>query len=363
MQGFVTSGMMVLVAMSCLILIAIPALHVLSPVRSHHPEWSGAVRVPRQVSSNDHMHGRALLSASPVDHDSLAVSAIATLGDAGVMQYASAWHEDHAGSGDPWLVASDDAELILESAAFVCNHSACVAIPVDGAWADVVPLQPLELRPEQPGDRSTLDEAVFSTLKAVTPVTETDRVPAQFLPTASLRGGGFVGDRTDEHEEDCGGSSCFSFQHIAGKALNMAGLMAPEMCELVHRTTYGGGVTGSGDVVSEQPAAQPGTQATALAHAGYGTGNMVPKSIAARGQAPRHDHRQAYGSNHVENSTGQGGPGDFLNDQTLSVLFPVWAHDAEDDSALTPIRHMYVFVLEQEDLLTYQCSMSRPMYM
>eukprot|EP00892_Ulva_mutabilis_P003384 jgi/Ulvmu1/1417/UM011_0146.1 len=361
-QGMVTPAMMLLVVLSCLVLIAIPAINVLIPAQPRHESWSSTEGLARQISVDDHMHGRALLSAASALQERSPASALATLGDARVMPYVPIWQESHESDSDPWTASSDEAEQILESAAFVCNHTACVAIPVDGAWADVVPLQPLEVRPEQPGDRDTLDEAVFSTLDDVTPIAEKlQGVPAQYVPTAPLRGGGFIGDTAVEQEEDCGSGSCFSFQHIAGKALNMAGLMAPEMCELVHRTTFSSDVTGS-DVVAEQPSSPHGSKASALAQSVHRSEFVVPQHMAATGRLPGSQHRR-YSSEGVQNSTEQGGPGEFATDQTLSVLFPVWAHDAEDGSALTPIRHLYIFVLEQEDLLTYQCSISRPLYM
>lgn len=359
-QGIISSAMVVFVAMSCLVLLSIPALHLLS--LDNRPQFSGSSRTSRPANINSNMHGRALLSAAS-ETDERSVSALAPLGDARVMPYAS-WNDGHEGDAGPWMASSDDAEQILESAAFVCNRTACVAIPVDGAWADVVPMQPLEVRTEQPGARDLLHEAVFSTLEDVTPAGDkSSSVPMQYISTAPLRGGGFVGEPEDgEEEDDCGGVSCFSFQHLAGKAMNMAGLISPEMCELVHRSTFNPGVMEDSEIITQQPH-QSSTNATVVAQPGYATGPMVPHNIAERGNASKRYRQRPNSSQGVENSTGHAETGDTSSDHMLSVLFPVWADDASDESALTPIRHMYVFVLDQQDLLTYQCSMSRPLYM
>lgn len=354
--------MMVLIALACVVLVAVPALHSLG--QDNRQQWGSAAGISRPPTVNDNMHGRALLS-NPAENDERPTSALAPLSDARVMPYSPSGNSGHEGDPGAWMAASDEAEQILESAAFVCNHTACVAITVDGAWADVVPMQPLEVRPEQTGAQDSLDEAVFSTLSDVTPASDkVPGVPMQYIPTASLRGGGFVGGAADgEDEDDCGGVSCFSFQHIAGKAMNMAGLMAPEMCELVHRTAFNPGVMGGSDVVSQHPDNQSGSNATVLARQGYGTASMVPHGVSARSKSSERHGSMPHSSQYVENSTEQSDSGDTAGDQMLSVLFPVWAHDALDENALTPIRHMYVFVLDEQDLLTYQCSMSRPLYM
>lgn len=361
-QGLLTTAMMLLIALACVVLVAVP-FHSLG--QDNRQQWSSAAQISRPMTVNVNMHGRALLS-KPVENDERPASALATLSDARDMPYTPSWNTGHEGDRGAWMAASDEAEQILESAAFVCNHTACVAIPVEGAWADVVPMQPLEVRPEQSVEQDRLDEAVFSTLSDVTP--SSDKVlgvPMQYMPTASLRGGGFVGGAVDgdEEEDECSGVSCFSFQHIAGKAMNMAGLMAPEMCELVHRTAFHPGLIGGSAVIPQQPDNLSGSNATVLAQQGYGTASIVSHRMTPSGRPSESHGSMPDSSQHIENSTEQSEPGDATGDQMLSVLFPVWAHDALDETALTPMRHMYVFVLDQQDLLTYQCSMSRPLYM
>lgn len=335
-------GVLALAALSCLVLVAFPALSFLSPIGAP-VEPAGLMAAPR--------HTRALLADTAGGTvQRLALAAVAD--EDGLVPYQKldvAQVEDD--EYDDWVGVDDDSHHVLLSAAFVCNHTTCVAVPKGGgSWTRVVPQVPVELRQEDPRARNSLEATVFSALGGEG---LTGQHPASFSAGEHLRGGMQADDSGTQSK--CTDSGCDESRQSTGEALSMAGLLAPQSCELVLRSRGAASTQTVGTEIAQTFSAPAHGDAVVDARQRVSTGGVaLLKSVQQSAELQSASQRQQVmigkGLNKSESRN------------IVSVLFPAWKSEVEEEGVLTPMRHMYVLVTEGNDLLTYECSLSRALY-
>lgn len=343
-----TIGVLALAAVSCLGLVAFPALSLLSPgVAPVEP--SGLMAAPR--------HTRALLADSESSISTAQRLAIAAhAGEDRLVPYENlppdVVHDEEyymKEEYDDWVGVDDDARHVLLSAAFVCNHTTCVAVPKSGAsWTRVVPEVPVELRQEDPRARNALQATVFSALGNAGP-----HPPASVAAGEHLRGDMHADNSATQSR--CTDGSCEESQQSTGEALSMAGLLAPQACKLVLRSHGAARKHAVGSEIAQS------VSAPAHAKAVVETGEEVMEGGVALLRSVQQSAEVQPAAQRQQVVIGEG-----LNESekqdVVSVLFPAWKSDVEEEGVLTPMQHMYVLVVEGDDLLTYECNLSRALY-
>ena len=337
-----TIGVLALAAVSCLVLLAFPARTMLSPGAAP-VDPSGIMAAPR--------HTRALLSDPEAGISTVQRLALTADGEEdGLVPYqrlsGGVAQDDDYHEYDDWVGVDDDAHHVLLSAAFVCNHTACVAVPKGGApWTRVVPQTPVEVRQEDTHARNSLEATVFSALGGARLA---GSHPASFSADEHLRG-----DRPgdgDAAQEHCADGSCEESRQSTGEALSMAGLLAPQSCTLVLRSRGAGRTPAVGSEIA-QTLSDP-VRVNAVVEAGQ-PGTVGGVALMKAGQQPASQQQQVTIGKGLSKSE---------NQNIVSVLFPAWKSEVEEEGVLTPMRHMYVLVAEGEDVLTYECGLSRALY-
>lgn len=346
-----TFGVLALAAVSCLVLLAYPTITILSPGAAP-VEPSGLMAAPR--------HTRALLAESEGGISTVQRNALAADGDEdGLVPYqnvsgniAQEEHDPMEDEYDDWVGVDDAAHHVLLSAAFVCNHTACVAVPQGGgSWTRVVPQTPVELRQEDTHARNSLEATVFSALGGAG---LTANQAASLSADEHLRGGMQGDGGAAQHhcaDEGCDEES----RQSTGEALSMAGLLAPQSCTLVLRSRGAARTPAVGSEIA-QTLSDP-AHANAVVEAGRrgsAGGVALVNSIQRSAEVQQAgQQQQVMIGKSLDRSE---------NQNIVSVLFPAWKSEVEEEGVLTPMRHMYVLVAEGEDLLTYECGLSRALY-
>jgi hypothetical protein len=338
-----TIGVLALAAISCLVLVAFPAFSILSTGYSSPVDSSALMATSR--------HSRALLSDAAADVSTAERLALAADAEDGLVPYTVLSADGvPEGEYDEWVGVDDEAHHVLLSAAFICNHTTCVAVPKgDGPWTRVVPQVPVEFREEVARARNSLEATVFRALGG------SDGVAGQHPPTPFSAGEHLRGD--GDTESKCADDHCEESSQSTGEALSMAGLFAPQSCELVLRSRGAARTRSVGTEIAHT--------FSAPAHVDAVVGARQEESVTGGGVALL---KSVHGPSGVQSASQQQqfsiskGLNKSESQHVISVLFPAWKNEVEEEGVLTPMRHMYVLVAEEQDLLTYECSLSRALY-
>jgi hypothetical protein len=278
---------------------------------------------------------------------------------------------------------SKAAQGMLPAAEFVCNRTACIALtPEENREATGLAPQPLALRKPTRSGQEELDGTMMSALKELAPIAlqmcSSQDAPARSPP---LRGAGQLALPARLLSPPCGADGCAGFDRLADKAMSGAGLIAPGTCRLVYdsaahrRQTQRGTHTRHEPKVPRQPVeeqAANGENGFVILNEGKPQAPRVVdalqngadrnKIVIASDVLEYHSHNDGPGEDHGSDGAGEGRH-DFGGGQVVSVLLPVKKGDAEKEGVLTALRHLYVVTMKpSERFLTYECALSRPLF-
>lgn len=343
LSGMATFGVLALAALSCIVLIALPALSILG---------SGGGTPNGIVTAPSHTH--ALMASSEDAHFSTRGLLQVGGNEDGLVPYQKlapeVLHDDEyflKDEYDDWVGIDDDAHHVLLSAAFICNHTTCVAVPKSGgSWTRVVPQVPVEVRQEDARARTSREATMFSALGGSGIAGH--HHSAHFSAGDNLRGD------VPSDDTECTDGGCHDTPPSANEALSMAGLFAPQSCELILRTPGAARRHAVGGDLA--PTINSPAHANVVVNTGHrqDAGEVtLLKSVLQFTDLPSDQKKQLMVSQKMNKGVDQ---------NVVSVLFPAWKSEVEEEGVLTPMRQMYVLVADGEDLLTYECSLSRALY-
>jgi hypothetical protein len=293
--------------------------------------------------------------------------------------------------------AASAVHAVVPSAEFVCNRTTCVSLqPIKAD--DAPPPQPLMLRQQTSVGTKSVDGVLMSTLRSITPAALGDSRIVRSESSAPLRGVGQMARMA--LPSLCGHGSCTQgFEELADEAMLSAGLISPGTCRLVYDSSTAGvpdgddvgergvsmqswrqGKMAAARVRSSGAAARPEETGFVLVNDGE---EAVIESSGDRALVPGGKRVPIVGSSvgagdasdmgpRRETATDGGGrrfgtraqaDGDSEEAPVVSVMLPIMRGHAEDRSLLTPLRHLYVVMVQPvRRIQAYECKLAQPMY-